>query len=113
MCSCACRPITLNGTCAGNWFPFLYQDDDPEGAEMRRSSPAVKGVVSEKTEMKFRTHLKKEGLPVHGFLTLLVDLGTMTLNLVRPPRSTKTVPIVTSPTMMLERVFELLGVGMD
>ncbi len=73
----------------------------------------VKSVVSKRARMKFRIHLMEEGLPAHGFRTLLADLRTMTLNLVRPQGSTETVPIVTSPTVIQERAFELHGVVMD
>ncbi|MCY4184728.1 MAG: hypothetical protein OXC82_07710 [Rhodobacteraceae bacterium] len=93
--------------------PLLHQDDDPKGAEKRRSSPMAKSVVSKRGEMKFRTHRTEEGLPVHGFRTLLADLGTMALNLVRPPGTTETVPIVALPTVIQKRALELLGVGMD
>ena len=90
-----------------------YQEDDPEEAARRQSSPMAKSVVSTRAGMKFRIHLMEEGLPAHGFRTLLADLRTMTLNLVRPQGSTETVPIVTSPTVIQERAFELHGVVMD
>ena len=93
--------------------PLLYQDDDPQGAAQRRSSPVAKGVVSKKAERKMATHRTEEGFPVHSFRTLLADLGTMTLNLVQPPGSSETVPVVAKPTVIQERAFELLGVRMD
>lgn len=73
----------------------------------------AKSVVSKRAGMKFWIHLMEEGLPAHGFRTLPADLRTMTLNLVRPQGSTETVPIVTSPTVIQERAFELHGVVMD
>ncbi len=93
--------------------PLLYQDDDPRGAEERRSSPVEKGKVSKRAERKMGTHRTEEGLPVHGFRTLLADLGTMSLNMVELPGSDERVPIVTRPTVIQERAFELLGVRMD
>lgn len=70
---------------------------------MRRSSPVAKGVVSKRAGMKFRTHLTAEGLPIHGFWTLLADLVTMTLNLVQPPGSAETVPMMATPTVMQDK----------
>ena len=60
--------------------PMLFEDDDRDGARARRSSPVEKAEVSESAKAKADTKLTPDGLPVHGFRTLLDDLGTLTLN---------------------------------
>jgi hypothetical protein len=53
-----------------------------------------------------------DGRPVHSFQTLLADLATLTQNQVRP-RGTDgaTLAILTTPTPLQQRAFELLGVS--
>ena len=55
-----------------------------------------------------------DGLPVHGFRTLLDDLGTLTLNDASlPGRPESLFRIATEPTELQAKAFGLLGVDPD
>ncbi len=50
-------------------------------------------------------------MPVHGFTTLLADLGTLTLNEVTLPGSPDhAFPLMAQPTELQGRAFDLLDV---
>jgi hypothetical protein len=48
-------------------------------------------------------------LPVHSFQTLLADLATLAKNRVRLPGSQADFDVLTQPTPLQKRVFDLLG----
>jgi hypothetical protein len=50
-----------------------------------------------------------DGLPVHSFRTLLLDLATLAKNRVRVPDSQAEFDVLTQPTPLQKRVFDLLG----
>ena len=53
-----------------------------------------------------------DGWPVHSFQTLLADLATLTHNQVRSPGADGvTLHVLTTPTPLQQRAFELLGVS--
>ena len=94
--------------------PILFEDDDREGARARRSSPVEKAEVSESAKARADTKLTPDGLPVHGFRTLLDDLGTLTLNDASlPGRPDSLFRIATEPTELQAKAFGLLGVDPD
>ena len=94
--------------------PMLFEDDDREGARARRSSPVEKAEVSESAKAKADTKLTPDGLPVHSFRTLLDDLSAMALNQLRlPGHGESLLTVVTTPTRVQKRAFELLGVKPD
>ncbi|MDE0694322.1 MAG: IS1634 family transposase, partial [Boseongicola sp.] len=67
--------------------PILFEDDDREGARAQRNSPVEPARVSESARAKAADKRTPDGLPVHGFTTLLADLATLTLNEVTLPGS--------------------------
>ncbi len=94
--------------------PMLFEDDDREGARARRSSPVEPAGVSDSAKAKASDKRTPDGLPVHSFRTLLADLSGVVLNRVRlPGRGDSLLSVVTRPTPVQERAFELLGVGHD
>ena len=91
--------------------PILFEDDDREGARARRSSPVEKAEVSESAKAKADTKRTPDGLPVHGFRTLLADLGTLTLNEVTLPGGPDhAFPLLATPTELQARAFGLLEI---
>ena len=88
--------------------PLLFDDDDKEAARARRSSivaPAQRSVAAERKAARKRT---EEGWPAHSFQTLLKDLATITRNQVR--MGEQSFPMLTAPTPLQQRAFELLQV---
>ncbi len=94
--------------------PMLFEDDDREGARAQRNSPEEKAEVSESAKAKADTKRTPDGLPVHSFRTLLDDLSGMALNQLRlPVHGESLLSVVTAPTPVQKRAFQLLGVKPD
>jgi transposase len=91
--------------------PLLFDDDDKAAAEQMRTSvvaPAQRSVSAQDKAYNKRT---PDDQPVHSFQTLLSDLATIVINCVQP--KDVTIPafdILTPPTTLQHRVFDLLGV---
>jgi transposase len=91
--------------------PLLFDDDDKVAAEQMRTSvvaPAQRSVSAQDKAYNKRT---PDDQPVHSFQTLLSDLATIVINCVQP--KDVTIPafdIITTPTTLQQRVFDLLGV---
>jgi transposase len=91
--------------------PLLFDDDDKVTAEQMRTSvvaPAQRSVSAQDKAYNKRT---PDDQPVHSFQTLLSDLATIVINCVQP--KDVTIPafdIITTPTPLQQRVFDLLGV---
>ncbi len=92
--------------------PMLFDDDDKAAAARRRSSPVAKAQRSTKAERKAHTKLTDDGAPVHSFRTLLSDLATLARNRIQPKDGCPTEPfdILTTPTPVQQRAFDLLHV---
>jgi hypothetical protein len=91
--------------------PLLFDDDDKAAAEATRPSIVAPAPRSPRAKAKAATKRTAEGLPVHSFQTLLADLATLTQNQVRPRGLDEaTLDILTTPTPLQQRAFELLGV---
>ena len=87
--------------------PLLFVDEAPPDrpdpvAPAPRSTPAVR---------KDRTQSTEDGWPVHSFRTLLAALGTLVKNRVLVPGGAggAAFDIVTQPTPLQQRAFDLLG----
>ena len=92
--------------------PLLFQDEDPAAARARRDTPIDLAEVSERsTSASADTKTTPEGFPVDSFATLLGDLSNLVLNRVRSPTQEKAaISIVTEPTPLQRRAFDLVGV---
>jgi len=91
--------------------PLMFEDDDREGAGKKRSTPVEKAEVSDSAKRKSRTKKTEEGFCVHSFRTLMEDLATLSLNEVTLPGSSEhRFPMITEPTLLQSRAFELLDV---
>jgi len=92
--------------------PMLFRDDDKEAAEAARTSPVAPAQRSASALKKVTTKKTPDRLPVHSFKSLLADLGTIAANRITP--SETSVPgftLITTPTPVQRRAFDLLGVS--
>ena len=90
--------------------PLLFDDHDPAAAERQRASVVQKAKRSPAARAKAAGKRTADDLPVHSFRTLLADLGTLTANTVRVADGDATFTMLTKPTPVQQRSFELLGV---
>jgi transposase len=92
--------------------PLLFKDDDPQEAETRGGSPVAPAVRSSAALAKAQRKRTAWDEPVHSFDTLLQDLATMTVNWIQPAGpEAPSFTMLTSPTPLQSRAFELLGVS--
>jgi DDE family transposase len=92
--------------------PILFEDDDPAAGEAARPSVVVPAQRSPRAQRKAITKLTADDTPLHSFHTLLSDLATVAKNRILP--STKDplpFDVVTTPTALQHRAFDLLGVN--
>ncbi len=84
--------------------PMLFDDEDAEGAEARRSSVVAPAEVSISARARAATKRTPGGDPVHGFSTLIGDLATITRNTVAPRLAgAKPFQVATRPTSLQKR----------
>jgi Transposase DDE domain len=88
--------------------PLLFVDEAPPA----RPDPVVKAPRSKAATRKDQTQRTASEEPVHGFQTLLATLATLAKNrVVAPGRGTTTAfDLLTQPTKLQQRAFDLLGV---
>lgn len=91
--------------------PLLFDDTDKEAAEAARASVVAAAQRSPAAIRKQTTGRTPDGLPVHSFRTLLADLGTLARNtVVTAVAPDYPIAVMTRPTDVQRRAFELLGV---
>jgi len=88
--------------------PLLFSDEQPEAGEALRTSIVAPAERSPAALRKLHTHRTEDGLPVHSFSTLLQDLATLTLNQVQA--AGRSFHMISTPTLLQQRAFQLLGV---
>jgi transposase len=91
--------------------PILFDDDDRRAAARMRRSVVAPAERSPSAQLKARTRLTQDGLPVHSFPTLLADLATIVQNTVQPklPGADSFLK-TTVPSPLQQRALDLLGV---
>jgi hypothetical protein len=90
--------------------PLLFDDEEKVAAAAFRSSIVAPAVRSERAQRKDDSKRTADGLPAHSFRTLLADLATLAKNRVRTSGATPAeFYMLTRPTPLQQRVFELLG----
>jgi Transposase DDE domain len=93
--------------------PMLFDDDDPQAAQARRSSIVAPAMPSPSAERKATTRRTPDDLPVHSFRTLLNDLATIVKNRIQPKvPDAATFEIVTRPTVLQQKALTLLAVSL-
>ena len=94
--------------------PLLFEDDDREAARRQRTTPVEKAQASPSARRKAQAKVTPDGLPVHSFRTLIDDLASVVVNVIRlPGAGTERATIVTQRTRLQNRAFELLEVNPD
>lgn len=93
--------------------PLLFDDADRDAAEALRASIVAEAQRSPAAMKKQATGATPDGLPVHSFRTLLADLATLARNtIVTAVAPGLPLTVLTRPTPVQQRAFELLGVAM-
>src|SRR5262247_812493 len=92
--------------------PLLFDDDDKAAGEARRASVVAPAQRSPRAQRKTRTRRTDEGLPIHSFQTLLADLATVTQKRIRLGASRTETTMLTTPTPLQPRAFDLLQVAL-
>jgi len=88
--------------------PMLFDDDEPAAGETLRTSIVAPAQRSPSAEEQAQSKTTADGMPVHSFQTLLQDLRTVALNTVQ--MGEETCQMVTAPTSIQQRAFDLLNV---
>lgn len=92
--------------------PMLFTDHDKPAADAARTSPVAPAQRSAAALNKARTKRSYLNQPVHSFTSLLKDLATITANHIQPTEADlPTFTLITTPTPIQQRAFELLGVN--
>ena len=90
--------------------PILFDDHDRATAQAERQSIVAPAVRSPKALQKVRSKQTDDGNPVHSFQTLMADLGTITKN--TAVMNNSTIQILTTPTVLQQRAFDLLQLSL-
>jgi len=91
--------------------PMLFDDDDKPQAQAARTSIVAPAQRSKAAELKAYTKQTAEGFKVHSFQTLLGDLATIVKNRIQPKdKQIAAFEMLTNPTAIQQRIFDLLGV---
>jgi hypothetical protein len=92
------------------WRPLLFADEDQSAKATR--DPVAPAKRSAAALEKVHTHSTQEATPVHSLRTLIAELATLVRNTCRTPGAHDhpgTFDILTTPTTLQRRAFELLG----
>ena len=92
--------------------PMLFDDEQLDEANARRSSAVAKAIRSEHAKGKDASKCADDGLPLHSFRTLLKDLGTLAYNITHANVSPDTkIVLTTRPTPIQAKAFALLALN--
>jgi hypothetical protein len=90
--------------------PILFQDNDKPGAGTKRTNPVAAAQRSDTALAKAARKHTTDNVSVHSFTTLLADLATICANQIQPANDMPAFTMLTTPTPLQRRAFELLGV---
>jgi Transposase DDE domain len=91
--------------------PILFHDNDKPAAAAKRANPVGPAQRSDQALTKAARKRTHDGTPVHSFTSLLADLATICANQVQPTDDMPAFTIITTPTPLQHRAFELLGLS--
>jgi transposase len=92
--------------------PLLFDDTDQAAGEAKRTTAVAAAQRSPSAIRKQNTGATPDGLPVHSFRTLLDDLATLARNtIVTAVAPGLPLIVLTRPTAVQQRAFELLGIA--
>jgi len=89
--------------------PLLFDDEDPAAGDARRTSIVAPAQRSLGAQHKAQQQRTESGIVVHSFVTLLQALATVAKNRVR--LGDVEADIITTPTALQQRAFDLLEVS--
>ena len=89
--------------------PLLFTDEEPEAGEALRASVVAPALRSPAALEKIQSRRTPDGLAVHSFPSMLQHLATLTLNQVTA--AGRTLKMISTPTPLQRRAFELLGIA--
>ena len=93
--------------------PLLFRDADPQAGLAARASVVQPAQVSPEARAKARTKRTASGEPVHSFDSLLADLATIAKNRIQPQGGGEPFDMLTRPTALQRKAFDLLGVSLN
>ena len=91
--------------------PILFCDHDKPAAHAKRTDPVAAAQRSNPALAKASRKRTEDDYPVHSFTSLLADLATICANHIQPNHDVPPFTIITTPTALQRRAFELLGVS--
>jgi hypothetical protein len=92
--------------------PLLFDEHDHAAAEAERMSTVAPSGRSPAARHKAAARPAEDDLPLHSFRSLLRDLATLVLNKATVPTNPNyTFNLLTKPTPLQARAFELLAVS--
>jgi Transposase DDE domain len=91
--------------------PILFTDNDKPAAAAKRADPVAPAQRSDQALSKAARKRTHDDHPVHSFTSLLADLATICANHIQPTNDLAAFTMITTPTPLQRRAFELLGVS--
>jgi hypothetical protein len=91
--------------------PILFVDNDKPAANAKRANPVAAAQRSDQALRKAARKRTDDDTPVHSFTSLLADLATICANQIQPTHDMPAITMITSPTPLQRRAFELLDVS--
>ena len=91
--------------------PILFTDNDKPAAAAKRADPVAPAQRSDQALSKAARKRTHDDDPVHSFTSLLADLATICANHIQPTNDLAAFTMITTPTPLQRRAFELLGVS--
>ncbi len=91
--------------------PILFCDHDKPAARAKRTDPVAAAQRSNPALAKASRKRTQDDYPVHSFTSLLADLATICANHIQPNHDMLPFTMITTPTPLQRRAFELLGVS--
>jgi len=91
--------------------PILFYDNDKPAARAKRSDPVAAAQRSDDALAKAARKRTHDDTPVHSFTSLLADLATICVNHIQPTGDMPAFTMITTPTPLQQRAFQLLGVS--
>ena len=91
--------------------PILFHDHDKPAARAKRTDPVAAAQRSNPALAKASRKRTEDDYPVHSFTSLLADLATICANHIQPAHDMPPFTMITTPTALQRRAFELLGVS--
>ena len=91
--------------------PILFYDHDKPAARAKRTDPVAAAQRSNPALAKASRKRTEDDYPVHSFTSLLADLATICANHIQPAHDVPAFTMITTPTPLQRRAFELLDVS--